>query len=64
MTLPVICGIACRFPGASNTHQLWDLLAEKRDLRSRIPGDRFNVDAFYHPRGRNKGTVSLDLWKS
>lgn len=53
----VIVGIACRVPGATNTSQLWNVLAEKRDLQRKIPEDRFNVDAFYHPQGSNKGTV-------
>jgi acyl transferase domain-containing protein len=55
----VIVGMACRVPGATNTSQLWDVLAEKRDLQRKIPEDRFNVDAFYHPQGSNKGTVSI-----
>lgn len=53
----VICGMACRVPGATNTSQLWDVLAQRRDLRSKVPEERFNVDAFYHPQGTNKGTV-------
>ena len=51
--------MACRVPGATNTSQLWDTLAQKRDLQSKIPKDRFNVDAFYHPQGTNKGTVCM-----
>ena len=57
----VIVGMACRFPGATNTSQLWEVLAEKRDLQKKIPRDRFNVDAFHHPQGINKGTVSSYL---
>ena|SRR2546430_913507 len=53
----VIVGMACRFPGATNTSQLWKVLAEKEDFRRKMPESRFNVDAFYHPRGTNKGTV-------
>jgi hypothetical protein len=55
----VIVGMACRFPGANNTSQLWEALAQKKDLQRKMPEDRFNVDAFYHPLGTNKGTVCL-----
>jgi hypothetical protein len=53
----VIVGMACRAPGAVNTSQLWSVIADKKDLRRKVPEDRFNVDAFYHPQGSNKGTV-------
>ena len=53
----VIVGMACRVPGAINTSQLWTILAEKQDLQKKMPEDRFNVDAYYHPQGTNKGTV-------
>ena len=55
----VIVGLACRVPGARNPSQLWSLIEEQRDVQRKIPADRFNVDAFYHPNGANKGTVSL-----
>ncbi|THZ99390.1 hypothetical protein D6C82_05211 [Aureobasidium pullulans] len=54
----VICGMACRVPGAKCPSDLWKVLCEQRDLRSKIPADRFNVDAFYHPSGRHKGTTN------
>lgn len=53
-----IVGLACRVPGAQNPSKLWDNIIEQKDLQSKIPGDRFNVDAFYHPNGANKSTVS------
>ena len=53
----VVVGMACRVPGAVNTSQLWTILAEKQDLQKEMPEDRFNVDAYYHPQGTNKGTV-------
>ncbi|KAL3426470.1 beta-ketoacyl synthase domain-containing protein [Phlyctema vagabunda] len=54
----VVVGMACRVPGATNTRDLWKNLAEKKDLRGKMPTDRFNVDAFYHPEGSNKGTTN------
>lgn len=53
----VIVGMAFRFPGATNMSQLWDNLSTKKDLLRKMPKDRFNVEAFYHPLGANKGTV-------
>jgi hypothetical protein len=58
----VIVGLGFRFPGASNVSQLWENLAQKKDLQRKMPADRFNVDAFYHPLGTNKGTVRLQLY--
>lgn len=54
----VIVGIACRVPGATNPSQLWKNIAEKKDLQKKMPEERFNVDAFYHPSGSNKGTTN------
>ncbi|KAI1365305.1 polyketide synthase [Xylaria arbuscula] len=54
----VIVGLACRVPGASNPSQLWDSLVEKRDVRRKMPEDRFLVENFYHPNGTNKGTTN------
>lgn len=52
-----IVGLACRVPGASSPSKLWQLLEEQRDVQQKMPADRFNVDAFYHSDGANKGTV-------
>jgi len=54
----VIVGMACRVPGATNPSQLWKVIAEKRDLQRKMPEDRYNVDAYYHPDGTNKGTTN------
>lgn len=54
----VIVGLACRVPGAQNPSQLWKNIEAQKDLRQKMPSNRFNVDAFYHPDGTNKGTVS------
>ena len=52
-----IIGLACRVPGAQNSTKLWENIVEQKDLQKKIPADRFNVDAFYHPNGANKSTV-------
>ena len=55
----VIVGFAFRFSGANNVSQLWDAVTQKKDLRREIPEERFNIDAYHHPVGANKGTVSI-----
>lgn len=55
--LAVIVGMACRVPGASSPSDLWDLIEQQRDVQRRMPEARFNVDSFYQPDGKNKGTV-------
>ena len=45
-----IIGMSCRLPGgASNIEKFWELASEGRSAWSKIPENRFNVDAFYHP---------------
>jgi len=54
-----IVGMAMRLPGGIHTaDSLWQLLIEKRDTRSRVPADRYNIDAFYSESGR-LGTVKM-----
>jgi hypothetical protein len=57
----VIVGAACRVPGATNTHALWEMLEKRKDVQQKMPADRYNADAFYHTKGSNKGTVSMNL---
>ena len=53
----VIVGMACRVPGASSPSALWNLIEQQKDVQRKMPENRFNVDSFYHPDGKNKGTV-------
>ncbi|KAI9042421.1 putative LovB-like polyketide synthase [Aspergillus affinis] len=55
---PCVIGMACRVPGASSPSKLWDNLINKIDLQRKMPADRFNVDAFYHPDGTHKGSTN------
>ncbi|CAF1483392.1 unnamed protein product, partial [Adineta ricciae] len=42
-----VVGIACRFPGGSNsTDEFWLNLINKRDCVRPIPSDRWNADYF------------------
>lgn len=48
-----IVGTGMRLPGQIHTtEELWSLLAGKRSTRCKVPGDRFNVDAFHSESGR------------
>jgi len=48
-----IVGTGLRLPGeVRTTEDLWALLVAKVSARSRVPEDRFNVDAFYSNSGR------------
>ncbi|HKV37012.1 MAG TPA: type I polyketide synthase, partial [Pyrinomonadaceae bacterium] len=42
-----IIGMACRFPGANNPAELWQLLRGGVDAVTEIPADRWNADRFY-----------------
>lgn len=53
-----IVGMACRVPGASRPSELWENILEQKDVQRKMPEDRFNVDAFYHPNSSNKGTTN------
>jgi acyl transferase domain-containing protein len=63
MTAPepiAIIGTGCRFPGASSSPaRLWKLLQNPRDVSSKVPADRFNIDAFYHHDGSHHGTTNV-----
>jgi malonyl CoA-acyl carrier protein transacylase len=44
-----IIGIGCRFPGAKNPEEFWQLLREGRVAVTQVPPERWDVDAFYDP---------------
>ncbi|MCW5701009.1 MAG: SDR family NAD(P)-dependent oxidoreductase [Bradyrhizobium sp.] len=50
-----IVGWACRFPGANSTGEFWDLMARGRCSVTRVPGDRFSLARFGHPRRQERG---------
>ncbi len=47
-----IVGIGCRFGGARDLHEYWELTREGRDAFGPIPEDRWDFDAFYNPNTR------------
>ncbi|XP_033746877.1 uncharacterized protein LOC117332102 [Pecten maximus] len=44
-----IVGIGCRFPGANNIREFWNVLVNGENHVKDIPKDRWNVDAIYDP---------------
>ena len=54
-----IIGIGCRLPGGiSDTEQLWQFLVDGRNAWSKVPTDRYNEAAFYHPNPEHDGTTN------
>ncbi|KAE8381588.1 hypothetical protein BDV26DRAFT_301221 [Aspergillus bertholletiae] len=42
--------MAMRLPGGiQNSEEFWELLINKKDASTRVPENRYNIDAFYHP---------------
>ncbi len=45
-----IVGMGCRYPGGVRTpDEFWELLSSGRDILRDIPGERWDVDAYYDP---------------
>ncbi|KAL1613384.1 Type I Iterative PKS, partial [Diplodia seriata] len=56
-----IVGMSCRLPGGVRSpSDLWNLLIQKRTGQCKVPKERFNIDAFYHPEGDRAGTMDSD----
>ena len=53
-----IVGMACRFPGGANTPAAyWQLLRDGVDAVSEIPGQRWDVEAYYDPNPATPGKM-------
>lgn len=47
-----VVGMSCRMPGGANDTELfWKLMAEGRDVHTRVPADRFDLNTHYDPSG-------------
>jgi len=54
-----IVGMGCRFPGANNTDEYWQLLVQGVDAISEVPENRWDTAAIYHPEPKTPGkTIS------
>jgi acyl transferase domain-containing protein len=58
-TMPIaIVGMGFRGPGdATNVENLWKMMSEGRESWSKIPKEKWNHEAFYHPDANRHGTV-------
>lgn len=53
-----VIGMACRVAGANSPSELWDILANSRDVQSVIT--RFNTEGYYHTHGGpRKGSTNV-----
>ncbi|KAH8664734.1 polyketide synthase [Xylariales sp. PMI_506] len=53
-----VVGLACRFPGdAATPDDFFEMLVQGREAWSKIPKDRFDVDAFHHPSRERPGSL-------
>jgi acyl transferase domain-containing protein/SAM-dependent methyltransferase/acyl carrier protein len=52
-----IVGMACRFPGANNLEEYWELLSNGMDAITEVPSDRFNVEEYYDSEGMDSGKM-------
>jgi acyl transferase domain-containing protein len=54
-----ICGIGLRLPGGvRNDRDFANLLLNKRDARSVVPGDRYDIDGYYDPSAKAGSIVT------
>lgn len=53
-----VVGAACRFPGATNIDEFWDLLLTGRDAIGRIPGQRFDAEELYSREAGQPNRIS------
>ncbi|MCW8928796.1 MAG: beta-ketoacyl synthase N-terminal-like domain-containing protein [Gammaproteobacteria bacterium] len=56
-----IIGMSCRFPGSYNLRRFWETLTEGKNCISEIPEDRWNVEAFFDPTGKEQNK-SYSKW--
>jgi acyl transferase domain-containing protein len=55
-----IIGIGCHFPGRSTTPEaFWQMLKAKTDAIRKIPKDRWDAEALYHPNPKVTGRINV-----
>ncbi|WP_175797739.1 non-ribosomal peptide synthetase/type I polyketide synthase [Burkholderia ambifaria] len=54
-----VIGMACRFPGRSDTpFAFWQLLDHARDAVAEVPGERWDIDRYYDPDPSTPGKMA------
>jgi acyl transferase domain-containing protein/acyl-CoA synthetase (AMP-forming)/AMP-acid ligase II/acyl carrier protein len=56
-----IIGMACRFPGAENLEEYWELLCAGTDAVTRVPKSRWDIEKFYDPDKETPGKIN-SVW--
>ncbi|KAL8810423.1 MAG: hypothetical protein Q9200_002591 [Gallowayella weberi] len=55
-----IIGLGCRFPGeAKSPTRFYEMLLKQRSGWGEVPGDRYNINSFWHPSDERHGTVTF-----
>ncbi|HHP7230745.1 MAG TPA: type I polyketide synthase, partial [Xenococcaceae cyanobacterium] len=54
-----IAGIGCRFPGANNPQEFWELLCNGKEAITEIPASRWDLEQYYHPDARQQGKTQV-----
>ncbi len=53
-----VIGIGCKFPGAENSDEFWELLTNGKDAIREIPQERWDVEEFYSPEESESGKMN------
>ncbi|KAH8652666.1 putative polyketide synthase [Tricladium varicosporioides] len=55
-----VIGFSLRFPQeATSPESFWNMLMASKSARTKVPKERYNVDAFYHPGGNKAGMLNV-----
>lgn len=50
-----VVGMSCRVPGSANDTELfWKLMVDGRDVHTKVPKDRFDLETHYDPSGKTE----------
>ncbi len=52
-----VVGMGCRFPGADNPEEFWQLLREGRDAITQIPDEYWDRSKYYDPQPNTPGKI-------
>lgn len=52
-----IVGLGCRFPGANDPEEFWQLLRDGKDAISTVPKDRWSLEDYYDPNPDTPGKM-------
>ena len=53
-----VVGMSCRFAGARNLAEFWNVISQGIEATGEVPPDRWDVDALYDPTGTESGKMS------